>query len=781
MRSERVLIVEDEAIEALDLQHRLASLGFPTPEIAHSGEEGVRKAEKTRPDLVLLEILLPGNMDGIMAAEKIRSQFEIPVIYLTAYADENTVQRAKMTEPYGYIVKPFQERELNIAIEVSLYKSQMQRKLRESEEIFRGIFESSPIGIAICDSLGRPVSVNKAALEIPGLFEMPGESSMFSDPNLPKEPRERLRNGEPVRFQIAYDFEKAKRLKLYDTRKSGIMWLDMSITPFNTEQKPPGGYLIQFQDITEIKRSEQALTESERLLEILFASIPVSMLVLDKDRRVFEANEAAAQLAGRDMGEMFGLQSGEALQCLHSMDDPRGCGWGPSCVDCKARLAIVDTIESQRSHYQVEWQRPLMREGETKEKTFLLSTVPLPTARNEILVCLENITEQKRVEEELRKARDELETRVQERTRGLKKANEAMDEERQRFNEVLETLPLYLVLLTPDYQVPFANRFFRERFGKSHGRRCFEYLFGRTEPCEICETYKVLKTLAPLEWEWLGPDGRNYYVYDFPFTDTDGSTLILEMGVDVTEQKRAEEALRKAHDELEIRVQERTKELEAFTYSVSHDLRAPLRSIDGFSQALLEDYTAKLDEQGKDYLSRVRTASQRMGQLIDDMLALSRVTRSEMRHETVNMSNVAQAIADELRKAEPHRQIDFTVAQGLTTEGDPFLLRQLLENLLDNAVKFTSKHPSAEIKFGVMRRGGERVYYVRDDGAGFDMSYVDKLFGPFQRLHAPTEFPGTGIGLATVQRIVHRHGGRVWAEGVVEKGATVYFTLGTEG
>jgi len=242
-----------------------------------------------------------------------------------------------------------------------------------------------------------------------------------------------------------------------------------------------------------------------------------------------------------------------------------------------------------------------------------------------------------------------------------------------------------------------------------------------------------------------------------------------------------------SRDELEQRVRDRTaqleaanKELEAFSYSVSHDLRAPLRSIDGFSQALLEDYFDKIDEQGKDYLHRVRAASQRMAQLIDDVLNLSRVTRSEMRFEKIDLGTLVSKIRKELQERQPDRKVEFAISSGLVGRGDARLLRIVLENLLGNAWKFTGKHPLAKIEFGVTHVGhghDKPVFYVRDDGAGFDMAYVDKLFVPFQRLHASAEFPGTGIGLATVQRIIHRHGGRVWAEGEVEKGATFYFTL----
>jgi signal transduction histidine kinase len=236
--------------------------------------------------------------------------------------------------------------------------------------------------------------------------------------------------------------------------------------------------------------------------------------------------------------------------------------------------------------------------------------------------------------------------------------------------------------------------------------------------------------------------------------------------------------------ELEERVAQRTaelaavnKELEAFAYSVSHDLRAPLRSMDGFSQALLEDYADRLDEEGQDYLRRVRAASQRMAELIDDLLKLSRITRGEIRHERVDLSALARAIAGELARCNPERQVEFVITPGLVARGDARLMQVVLENLLDNAWKFTSRHDRARIEFGAQRANGQTVYFVRDDGAGFDMAYADRLFGPFQRLHAMTEFEGNGIGLATVQRVIGRHGGRIWAEGAVEQGAAFYFTL----
>jgi len=242
---------------------------------------------------------------------------------------------------------------------------------------------------------------------------------------------------------------------------------------------------------------------------------------------------------------------------------------------------------------------------------------------------------------------------------------------------------------------------------------------------------------------------------------------------DITERLRREDELRRYAAQLEVA----NAELDSFSYSVSHDLRAPLRSIDGFSQALIDDCGSALDPAARSHLERVRAASQRMAQLIDDLLGLARVTRAELRRERVDLSALAAAIAAELRERTPERQVEVTIAPGAAAHADPRLVRVLLENLLGNAWKYTRERAPARIEFGMAPQNGSAAFYVRDNGAGFEMTYVHKLFGAFQRLHSHAEFEGTGIGLATVQRIVRRHGGKVWATGAVGQGATFSFTL----
>jgi signal transduction histidine kinase len=262
------------------------------------------------------------------------------------------------------------------------------------------------------------------------------------------------------------------------------------------------------------------------------------------------------------------------------------------------------------------------------------------------------------------------------------------------------------------------------------------------------------------------------------------NTMLAEIGRGTTELQGSKEQVLRLNAELEQRVQERTAqlqytnaELEAFCYSVSHDLRAPLRSIDGFSQALLEDFGSNVPEDGQRYLLRIRSATQRMAQLIEDLLNLSRVSRSALDVRDVDVSEIARHVAADLRAREPARDVELTIWDGIQAKADARLLRAALENLLGNAWKFSSKSAQPRIEFGCLRDAGRATFFVRDNGAGFDMKYADKLFGAFQRLHSVNEFSGTGIGLATVQRIVHRHGGRIWADAQVGSGATFYFTL----
>jgi signal transduction histidine kinase len=252
-----------------------------------------------------------------------------------------------------------------------------------------------------------------------------------------------------------------------------------------------------------------------------------------------------------------------------------------------------------------------------------------------------------------------------------------------------------------------------------------------------------------------------------------------------SEMEELNAELRELNENLEHRVVERTAELkaandelEAFSYSVSHDLRSPLRSIDGFSQILLKRYSDKLDDNGKNYLQRLVTNAARMGELINDLLALSQVNRSEVHRTQVDLSAIALEISENLNRLQPQRQVQWAIASGIIVNGDASLLRMVLENLLNNAWKFTSNQVNSRIEFNAtLQENGQIAYFVRDNGAGFNMTYVNKLFQAFQRLHSENQFPGTGIGLAIVQRIIHRHGGEVWAEGAVEDGATFYFTL----
>lgn len=370
---------------------------------------------------------------------------------------------------------------------------------------------------------------------------------------------------------------------------------------------------------------------------------------------------------------------------------------------------------------------------------------------------------------------DKLEQRVVERTAALSQANSLLQ-------MMLDHMPDQI------YFKDTKSRFIRNSKSQATalglndpseavGKSDFDFFPHAQQSYETEQ--EIMRSGTPLvdvEERVVWPTGQETWVSTtkVPLRDQSGQ-IIGTFGIsrDITERKQSEAALQKAKLELEAA----NKELEAFSYSVSHDLRAPLRSIDGYSQAVLEDYGELLPMEGRNFLEHIRSSTHRMAELIDDLLDLSRVTRTLLKFVPVDLTRLAGNIRRELQQTEPERNVTWRVAPNLHARGDPNLLQIVLENLLNNAWKYSSKQEQAEIEFGSKSENNETVFFVRDNGAGFDMAYANKLFGAFQRLHGATEFPGTGIGLATVQRIIRRHGGRVWAESTVGKGATFFFTL----
>jgi len=380
---------------------------------------------------------------------------------------------------------------------------------------------------------------------------------------------------------------------------------------------------------------------------------------------------------------------------------------------------------------------------------------------------------------------------VQKETRERKRVEE-------QFRSVVEFAPDAIVIVDQKGEIVLVNAQTEKVFGYSR-RELFRQRVEMLIPLRFHQQHlghrsgffadpKIRPIGAGLELYGLRKGGAEFPVeVSLSPLETAEGRLVSCAIRDITDRKQTQEVLRRQAEGVERHRRElatfnaeltaANQELEAFSYSVSHDLRGPLRSIDGFSLALLEDCGDKLDAQGQDYLHRVRASTQRMGLLIDDILKLSQVTRAEMCCERVDLSGLARSVLSELAEAQPGRHVEIKIKERLNASGDSHLLRIALENLLGNAWKFTSKMETAHIQFDEAPSNGTTIFYVRDDGAGFDSAYAKGMFGAFQRLHDKDEFPGTGIGLATVQRIVHRHGGRIWAQGAVGAGATFYFTL----
>lgn len=592
--------------------------------------------------------------------------------------------------------------------------------LREYEEKYRVLYETIKDGLVATDIDGHILECNQAYIDMLGYSRDDARKLTYQQITPQKWHTMETKIVKELIIGRGYSDEYEKEY----IRKDGTVFpISIRVWVIRDEDGKPKGMWGIIRDITEYKRTEEEIRNTAKFP----SENPYPVLRIAQDGTILYANSSSKFL-------------------LHEWN----CEVG-QCIPDFLYQFITNAFHTRAIKKGIE-----INHG---DKIFSFTIVPVKDTLYVNLYGVD-ITERKQMEE------------------GLHKLSNAVEQS-----------PCSIVITNTRGKIEYVNPKFVQltgyTFDEAVGKNPRILKSGKTS----IEAYEQLWATITSGNIWHGEfinkkkNGELYWELASisPIKKADGTiTHFVAIKEDITERKRIENELRKQRDRLQHLTTQLTtvnKELEAFCYSVSHDLRAPLRSIDGFSKALMEDYADKLNAEGKNYLQRVCGASQRMGQLIDDLLNLSRITRNEIRRKTFGLSELVETIAAELQEKQPERHVEFVITNGLVVNGDPQLLRIGIENLLSNAWKFTRKHLQARIEFGVTEYEGKPAYFVRDNGVGFDMNYASKLFGAFQRLHSTTEFEGTGIGLATVQRIIHRHGGRIWAEGVVDQGATFYFTI----
>ncbi len=645
------------------------------------------------------------------------------------------------------------------------------KKLHESETSYRLMLESAPYAVFI-QTEERFSYINPAGLR---LFGASSPSDIIGrsvyerfHPDYIDIVRERIKH-----LNIEHKNVPVLEQKYIKMDGSAID-VEVSAVPFVHQGK--NGALVFVKDISDRKNTENALRESENLYRKLFENHAAVKLLIDPETaEIVDANFAAEKFYGWPREKLKQMKITE--------------------INTLSPAEVKQEMEKARAAEKIYFEfRHRLADGSTRNVEVYSSKINVK-GKDLLHSIIHDITARKQAEEKIKKNESFLE-------------------------DVFASIQDGMSILEPSLTIRRVNKIMNKWYSETvplEGKKCYEAYHKKDKPCAPCPTLRCLKTGKTEREIVTGPpasDVKWIELFSYPMKDpqTREITGVVEFVRNITARKQAEEEAEALTRELERRVAQRTeelhksqmallnvvedvnenakkltaanaaleainKELEAFAYSVSHDLRAPLRSIDGFSAALLEDYGAKLDKTGKDYLARVRRAAQHMGKLIDDLLKLSRVSKADFRPEPVNMSSLAKKIFALHKEQTGSKNINIKIQDDIIVSADAALMEVALANLVDNAFKFTGKQENPLIEFGVKNEAEQNVFYLRDNGAGFDMKYADKLFGPFQRLHALDEFEGTGIGLATVQRIIHRHGGKVWAQGEVGKGATFFFTI----
>lgn len=627
MSKPKIMVVEDEGIVALSIRRSLERMGYKVIATVPTGEEAVLKAETEHLDLVLMDIRLKGDMLGTEAASEIKKRVDVPVIYLTAYSDEETLRKAKVAEPFGYLVKPYSDRELHAAVEMAIHNSALERERKLAEEAVRtrdrllqDLMDNSPNVIALRDLEGRFLHVNLAFEKTFGasrravLGTSPPETvPAFGAKALDEVDRRILETGDPQQAETEY------------ATRDGPRTMVVSKFALRNPRGAIYGIGAIATDFTERKRAADALAASERRYRLLADNSTDVISLSSPDGTLHYVSPSAARLIGYQAEELVGKDGNSFFHpgdVGRVLETARRSGGQP--------LAILFRVRHRDGHYL--WVESAVR-----------AVMDPDTAEGEVLLSVtRDVTDRVKAEQEVRRLNEDLEQRVALRTEQLAAAN---------------------------------------------------------------------------------------------------------------------------------------RELEAFTYTVSHDLRAPLRGIRAYVEMLDEVCDETTHPEARPHLDKVREQAGRLAGLIDNLLRLSLASQKELSLAPVDVTAMAKEVVDEIRARVPSSLARVETEEGMVAIADEVLLRQVLVNLLGNAWKYSSQAEDPRIDIGTTETPRGAAFFVRDNGVGFDPSEAGRLFQPFRRLETARSFEGTGIGLATVARIIHRHGGEAWAEGEVGRGATFYFTL----